>query len=216
MSDIEVIKTSLLEQIANAEDAKALDEARVAALGKKGQITELLKTLGSMPMEERVSFGKKINVVKAEIEAKITEKKQELETKQLNEKLKKEVIDVTLPCRPETQGRIHPVSKVYEEIVAIFAQMGFEVAEGPDIEDQFHNFNALNMPPNHPARQMQDTFYINNGLCLCGQDAYVRRTNPYHGKEAAANPHYSAGQNIPFRLRCDAHADVPSGRRFGY
>ena len=151
MSDIEVIKTSLLEQIANAEDAKALDEARVAALGKKGQITELLKTLGSMPMEERVSFGKKINVVKAEIEAKITEKKQELETKQLNEKLKKEVIDVTLPCRPETQGRIHPVSKVYEEIVAIFVQMGFEVAEGPDIEDQFHNFNALNMPPNHPA-----------------------------------------------------------------
>ena len=180
MSDIEVIKTSLLEQIANAEDAKALDEARVAALGKKGQITELLKTLGSMPMEERVSFGKKINVVKAEIEAKITEKKQELETKQLNEKLKKEVIDVTLPCRPETQGRIHPVSKVYEEIVAIFAQMGFEVAEGPDIEDQFHNFNALNMPPNHPARQMQDTFYINNDANkeFDMDSAYVVRTHP--------------------------------------
>ena len=179
MSDIEVIKTSLLEQIANAEDAKALDEARVAALGKKGQITELLKTLGSMPMEERVSFGKKINVVKAEIEAKITEKKQELETKQLNEKLKKEVIDVTLPCRPETQGRIHPVSKVYEEIVAIFAQMGFEVAEGPDIEDQFHNFNALNMPPNHPARQMQDTFYINNDANkeFDMDSAYVVRTH---------------------------------------
>ena len=176
MSDIEVIKTSLLEQIANAEDAKALDEARVAALGKKGQITELLKTLGSMPMEERVSFGKKINVVKAEIEAKITEKKQELETKQLNEKLKKEVIDVTLPCRPETQGRIHPVSKVYEEIVAIFAQMGFEVAEGPDIEDQFHNFNALNMPPNHPARQMQDTFYIPNPESADFDDSYVVRT----------------------------------------
>ena len=179
MSDIEVIKTSLLEQIANAEDAKALDEARVAALGKKGQITELLKTLGSMPMEERVSFGKKINVVKAEIEAKITEKKQELETKQLNEKLKKEVIDVPLPCRPETQGRIHPVSKVYEEIVAIFAQMGFEVAEGPDIEDQFHNFNALNMPPNHPARQMQDTFYINNDANkeFDMDSAYVVRTH---------------------------------------
>ena len=134
MSDIEVIKTSLLEQIANAEDAKALDEARVAALGKKGQITELLKTLGSMPMEERVSFGKKINVVKAEIEAKITEKKQELETKQLNEKLKKEVIDVTLPCRPETH---------------------------------------------HPARQMQDTFYINNDANkeFDMDSAYVVRTH---------------------------------------
>ncbi len=162
MSDIEVIKKEIEEQIAKAEDAKALDDVRVLALGKKGRVTELLKTLGAMPMEERIEFGKKINVVKAELETLIANKKQELETKLLNEKLKKEVIDVTLPCRPEVQGRIHPVSKVYEEIVAIFAEMGFSVAEGPDIEDQFHNFNALNMPPNHPARQMQDTFYINS------------------------------------------------------
>lgn len=178
MSDIEIIKTEIEEQIATAPDIKALDDVRVSALGKKGRVTELLKTLGAMPKDERIEFGKKVNAVKAELEAKIAEKKQELETKLLNKKLKNEVIDVTLPCRPETQGRLHPVSKVYEELVAIFAEMGFEVAEGPDIEDQFHNFNALNTPPNHPARQMQDTFYINNDVTkeFDLDTAYVVRT----------------------------------------
>ncbi|MBR2273571.1 MAG: phenylalanine--tRNA ligase subunit alpha [Alphaproteobacteria bacterium] len=179
MSEIEVIKNEIEQHIADVQDTKVLDDIRVAALGKKGQITELLKTLGTMPLEERIEFGKKINAIKAEIEASIVAKKQELEVKMLNERLKKEVIDVTLPCRPETQGRIHPVSKVYEEIVAIFAEMGFEIAEGPDIEDQFHNFNALNMPPNHPARQMQDTFYINDDTShdFDMDCAYVVRTH---------------------------------------
>lgn len=179
MSDIEVIKKDIEQQIANATDTKVLDDVRVSALGKKGQITELLKTLGSMEIEQRIEFGKKINIIKAELETLIADKKQELEAKLLDEKLKKEVIDVTLPCRPETQGRIHPVSKVYEEIVAIFSEMGFDVAEGPDIEDQFHNFNALNMPPNHPARQMQDTFYINNDITkdFNMDTAYVVRTH---------------------------------------
>ncbi|MBE6463014.1 MAG: phenylalanine--tRNA ligase subunit alpha [Alphaproteobacteria bacterium] len=178
MSDIEVIKKEIVEQITNASDLKALDDVRVNALGKKGRITELLKTLGSMPMEERIEFGKQINAVKAELDTLLTNQKQVLETKQLNEKLKKEVIDVTLPCRPETQGRIHPISKVYEEVVAIFSEMGFEVADGPEIEDQFHNFNALNTPPNHPARQMQDTFYVNNDITkeFDKDSAYVVRT----------------------------------------
>ncbi|MBO5441734.1 MAG: phenylalanine--tRNA ligase subunit alpha, partial [Alphaproteobacteria bacterium] len=98
MSDIEIIKTEIEAQIASAQEIKALDDVRVGALGKKGRITELLKTLGGMPVEERIEFGKKINVIKAELEAKIAAKKQELETKLLNEKLKSEVIDVTLPC----------------------------------------------------------------------------------------------------------------------
>ncbi len=178
MSDIEVIKQEIIGQITNASDLKALDDVRVNALGKKGRITELLKTLGSMPMEERIEFGKKINAVKTELDTLLTNQKQILETKQLNEKLKKEIIDVTLPCRPETQGRIHPISKVYEEVVAIFSEMGFEVADGPEIEDQFHNFNALNTPPNHPARQMQDTFYVNNDVTkeFDKDSAYVVRT----------------------------------------
>lgn len=179
MSDIDILKNEVVELINNATDVKSLDDVRVSALGKKGNITGLLKTLGSMPMEERIEFGKKINVIKTELEDLIASKKEELERKLLDERLKKEVVDVTLPCRPEVQGRIHPVSKVYEEIVAIFAQMGFEVAEGPDIEDQFHNFNALNMPPNHPARQMQDTFYINNDVAkeFDLDNAYVVRTH---------------------------------------
>ena len=178
MSDIDVIKSEIEKQIESACDLKTLDDVRVNALGKKGRITELLKTLGSMPIDERIEFGKKINTVKAELDAMISNQKQILETKQLNEKLKKEVIDVTLPVRPETQGRIHPVSKVYEEVVAIFSEMGFDVADGPDIEDQFHNFNALNTPPNHPARQMQDTFYINNDVTkeFDMDNAYVVRT----------------------------------------
>ena len=178
MSDIEVIKKEIEEQILGAFDLKALDEIRVSALGKKGRITEILKTLGSLPIEERIELGKKINVIKAELEVKIAEQKEVLEKKLLDEKLKKEVIDVTLPIRPETQGRIHPVSKVYEEVVAIFSEMGFEVADGPEIEDQFHNFNALNTPPNHPARQMQDTFYINNDVSkeFDMDSAYVVRT----------------------------------------
>ena len=178
MSDIEVIKNEIEAQIKVAQDAKMLDDVRVSALGKKGRVTELLKTLGAMPLEERVEFGKKINVIKAELEQQIADKKKELEEKLLNEKLKKEVIDVTLPCRPEVQGRIHPISKIYEEIVAIFAEMGFEVAEGPDIEDQFHNFNALNMQPNHPARQMQATFYVNSDVNkdFDVDNAYVVRT----------------------------------------
>lgn len=178
MSDIEIIKKEIEEQITNAVDARTLDDVRVTALGKKGRVTELLKSLGTLPLEQRIELGKQVNLVKAELEAKIAEKKQELETRLLNEKLKKEVIDVTLPCRPETQGRIHPVSKVYEELVAIFAEMGFEVADGPEIEDQFHNFNALNTPPNHPARQMQDTFYVNNDVNkeFDMDTAYVVRT----------------------------------------
>ncbi len=162
MSDIQNLQNDIIKQINSTDDIKSLDEIRINAIGKKGSVTSLMKTIGSMQLEEKIEFGKKINVAKTEIETAITNKKIKLEEQALNEKLKNEVIDVTLPCRPETQGRIHPISKIYEEIAAIFAQMGFEIAEGPDIEDQFHNFNALNMPPNHPARQMQDTFYINN------------------------------------------------------
>lgn len=160
MEDLESLKTQILQNIQTAADLKSLEEAKVAAMGKKGAVTEMMKGLGALPAEQRVEAGKKLNVLKGEIEQAIASRREVLENEELNKKLTTETIDITLPVRPETQGRIHPVSKIYEEVVAIFGQMGFEVAEGPDIEDQFHNFNALNMPPNHPARQMQDTFYL--------------------------------------------------------
>lgn len=160
MEDLESLKTEIINNINQTADIKALEEIRVASMGKKGRVTELMKGLGTLPLEEKIEAGKKLNILKTEIEKALAARKEVLETEELNRRLAAETIDVTLPIRPETQGRIHPVSKIYEEVVAIFGQMGFKVAEGPDIEDQFHNFNALNMPANHPARQMQDTFYL--------------------------------------------------------
>lgn len=177
MEDLEQLKSGLLAEIASAADLKALDDTRVSVLGKKGVITEKMKTLGSLPLEEKIAAGKALNVLKSTIESAIDAKKRELEAAELDRRLAAERIDVTLPVRPEVQGRIHPVSKIYEEVVAIFGQMGFEVADGPDIEDQFHNFNALNMPANHPARQMQDTFYIANPDSADFDDSYVVRTH---------------------------------------
>ena len=177
MENIENIKQETLQAITEAKDLKALDDIRVAALGKKGKITELMKSLGSLSVEEKKERGKGLNILKTDIENALEKQKEILEAKELNERLQNEKIDVTLPIRPENQGRIHPVSKIYEEVVAIFGEMGFEVAEGPDIEDQFHNFNALNMPANHPARQMQDTFYIPNPDSNDFDDSFVVRTH---------------------------------------
>ena len=162
MENSDDLKNEVVSKIKASEDLKTLDEIRVSVLGKKGRLTEMMKGLGALPLEEKIAMGKSLNVVKNEIEQALDAQKKILEEKALNEKLANEKIDITLPVRPEVQGRIHPVSKIYEEVAAIFGEMGFEVADGPDIEDQFHNFNALNMPNNHPARQMQDSFYIND------------------------------------------------------
>ena len=179
MEDIINIEKQLLQKIADAADLLILEEIRVYALGKKGIITEQMKNLSTLSGQEKIETAKTLNLLKNAVEEALSSKKTVLEAQALNQKLALETIDVTLPQRPETQGRIHPVSKIYEEIVAIFGQMGFDVAEGPDIEDQFHNFNALNMPANHPARQMQDTFYIpNDPTKLFDMDeAFVVRTH---------------------------------------
>lgn len=177
MENMEDLKAETIALIETAADMKALEEIRVSVLGKKGKITELMKGLGALSVEEKKEKGKSLNILKSEVEKALEAQKTVLEDKELNAMLAAETIDVTLPVRPENQGRIHPVSKIYEEVVAIFGEMGFSVAEGPDIEDQFHNFNALNMPANHPARQMQDTFYIPNRESEDFDDSYVVRTH---------------------------------------
>ena len=179
MEDIRNLEGQVLEKIKQASDLKSLDEIRVSVTGKKGTLTEMMKTLGQMDAEARIETAKKLNAFKAVVEDALSARKILLENEALNTKLANEKIDVTLPCRPEIQGRIHPVSKIFEEVFAIFGQLGFEVAEGPSIEDQFHNFNALNMPLNHPARQMQDTFYIAHDADkpFSMDDAYVVRTH---------------------------------------
>ncbi|MEX0644505.1 MAG: phenylalanine--tRNA ligase subunit alpha [Parvularculaceae bacterium] len=161
MSDLERLERDLNAKIAEASSVDALEEARVSALGKKGLITEQLKSLGAMTPDERKAAGAAINGLKERVAAAIETKRAALENAALDRRLASEKIDVTLPARPEPKGKIHPVTQVMEEIVAIFAAMGFDVAEGPDIEDDFHNFTALNFPPDHPAREIHDTFFFN-------------------------------------------------------
>lgn len=160
MQDLDKLRSEALAAVAAASSLDQLEAARVAALGKKGSITGLMKSLGAMGPDERKAAGAALNAARDEVEAALAAAKGSLEAKALDERLARERIDVTLPARPETLGRIHPISQVMDEMAAIFAQMGFDVAEGPDIEDDFHNFNALNIPPEHPARQMHDTFYF--------------------------------------------------------
>lgn len=160
MQDLDRLRAEALAAIAQATSLEQVEAARVAALGKKGTISGLMKGLGGMSPEERKEAGARLNLARDEIAAALDSARAALEAQALSERLERERIDVTLPARPESQGRIHPISQTIEEIVEIFAQMGFAVAEGPDIEDDFHNFTALNIPPEHPARQMHDTFYF--------------------------------------------------------
>ena len=149
-----------LAAIAAAGDAEALDAVRIEALGKKGAITALMKGLSALAPEARRGEGERLNALKAAIEAALAERRRALSATALEERLAAERLDLTLPARPESAGRVHPISQTIDEVIAIFGEMGFAVAEGPDIEDDFHNFTALNIPPDHPARQMQDTFYL--------------------------------------------------------
>jgi phenylalanyl-tRNA synthetase alpha chain len=160
--DLNKLESELLAEITGAADLAALDAVRVSALGKKGRISELMSKLGSLPPEERKTFGQMVNTLKARISATLDARKAELETAALDERLKTERADVTLPVRlgPVAEGRIHPVSQVLDEVVEIFADMGFSVAEGPDIETDEMNFDKLNIPAEHPARQEHDTFYF--------------------------------------------------------
>ncbi len=160
MSDIEKIEGEYLAKVAAADAIAALEDVRISALGKKGVISERMKELGKMSPDERKVAGAALNVLKDKIASAIEARKQVLENAELDRRLATEKVDVTLPIAPLAKGRIHPVTQVMEEIVAIFSAMGFDVAEGPDIEDDFHNFTALNFPADHPAREMHDTFFF--------------------------------------------------------
>src|SRR3712207_3122982 len=162
MTDLNQLERDLLAQVEAAGDEAALESVRVSALGKKGAVSELLKTLGSMSPEERKERGPLINGLREKVQAALAAKREVLTEAALEQRLAAERIDVTLPVRegPETRGRIHPISQVTDELTAIFADMGFAVAEGPDIETDEYNFTALNFPEGHPAREMHDTFFL--------------------------------------------------------
>ena len=161
MQDYDKLKNEVLIKIKEANSLDDLENLRVQVLGKKGSITSLMKQLGSLEPDKRRESGQILNSLQKNIIESIDNKKSSLEETYLNEKLKNEALDITLPTRPENIGRIHPLSKTMDEVISIFAQMGFTVAEGPDIESDFYNFTALNIPQEHPARQEHDTFYFN-------------------------------------------------------
>ena len=155
--------TSKLKEVSTTEELESL---RVEFIGRKGKVTQLLKEIPNLPPEERKEFGRACNALKAGIEQAIKEKLKELKEREKRERLEKERIDVTLPGRRRGLGALHPVTKTLKEIVKIFTSMGFTVAEGPEIETDFYNFEALNIPKGHPAREMQDTFYISDDVVL--------------------------------------------------
>ena len=160
MSDLDALESEILNKVEAAANLAALEDARVEALGKSGALTQRLRSLGGLSPEERQTVAPRLNAIKDKAQAALAARKNTLENAALSEKLASEKTDATLPAPPKSLGAIHPVSQVMEEVIAIFADMGFAVAEGPDIEDDFHNFTALNFPAGHPARDMHDTFFF--------------------------------------------------------
>jgi phenylalanyl-tRNA synthetase alpha chain len=160
MSDLETLKSDFEAAIQAAADNEALEAVRLDALGKKGRISEQLKQLGQLPPEDRKQAGQALNILKDQIAEAIAVRAKTLGAEAMNKKLAEEQIDISLPIAQQAQGFAHPLSRTIEEITAIFSDMGFVIAEGPDIETDYYNFTALNIPPEHPARQEHDTFYL--------------------------------------------------------
>ncbi|CAN7177239.1 phenylalanine--tRNA ligase subunit alpha [Peribacillus frigoritolerans] len=160
------LQEEALQKVAAASELKELNEVRVAYLGKKGPITEVLRGMGKLSAEERPKIGALANEVREAIATKIEEKQKALETAAVNAKLATETIDVTLPGRPVNKGNLHPLTRIVEEIEDLFIGMGYTVAEGPEVESDYYNFEALNLPKSHPARDMQDSFYITDEILM--------------------------------------------------
>ncbi|MGU9956811.1 MAG: phenylalanine--tRNA ligase subunit alpha [Arenicellales bacterium WSBS_2016_MAG_OTU3] len=160
------LKVQALQAIAKADDAQELDAVRVQYLGKKGELTLQLKQIGSVAPEQRRELGQSINAVKSQVEQSLNERRETLDESALAEKLNTQKIDVTLPGRNAGTGGLHPLTRTIQRIEEIFSGIGFDIADGPEIENDYYNFEALNIPKNHPARAMQDTFYIDDNTVL--------------------------------------------------
>lgn len=168
------IKSLANDELSKVNDTKALEELRVKFLGKKGELTSILKQMGKLSPEERPIIGQLANQVRAEIEESITNRVKEIKALMLEKKLKDEELDVTLPGTKATIGKLHPLNIVLNEIEDIFMGMGFDIADGPEVEYDYYNFEALNLPPDHPARDTQDTFYITDNILLRTQTSSVQ------------------------------------------
>jgi phenylalanyl-tRNA synthetase alpha chain len=196
MSDLELIKREWLARIDGAGDLAALEAERVAALGKQGAVTQLLKTLGGMSPEQRQSEGPRIHALREAVTEAIAARKAALEAAELDRRLATETLDMTLPVEAGPQGSIHPVSQVMDELAEIFSDLGFSVATGPEIEDDWHNFTALNIPESHPARAMHDTFYF-------------EQTDPGSGAGSGGNRMLLRTHTSPVQIRIMQQKKLP-------
>ena len=160
MENLQDLETDIITAISASDNLTALEGIRVSEVGKKGRVSLLMRELGKMTPHEKTEFGPKLNSLKSRINDAIADHKTHLETAELNQRLQSERIDITLPSPPENSGSIHPITQVMDEVAEIFTEIGFSIAEGPEIEEDFYNFTALNIPEEHPARQMHDTFYL--------------------------------------------------------
>ena len=174
MDKLEEAKNNGVAAASNAQNLQELDAVRVNFLGKKGEFAAFMRELGKLSAEERPQRGAIINEAKQAVIAAIEARREAIESALMAEKLKSETVDITLPGRRQASGNIHPVSRTIERIKEIFGSMGFSVVGGPEIEDDYHNFDALNLPPNHPARASHDTFMVENGLLLRSQTSSVQ------------------------------------------
>jgi phenylalanyl-tRNA synthetase alpha chain len=194
-TDLDSLLTQALSDIENTAEPRALEQLRVDLLGKKGRVTELLKQLGGMAPDERKAFGERVNRVKEQLAQALEARAQVLNEAELQRRLAAETLDVTLPGRGERAGGLHPVTRTIRRIEGIFGSMGFQTVEGPEIEDDWHNFQALNIPESHPARAMQDTFYAMGGARLLRT-----HTSPVQIRTMEAFKH--AGRKPPIRIIC--------------
>lgn len=181
-AQLQQLKEEVLQKIEASGNVKELNDVRVAYLGKKGPITDLLKGMGKLPAEERPKMGALVNVVREEVTTVLEARMALLQEQAINEQLEKESIDVTLPGRPVKTGNHHPLTRVVEEIEDLFISMGYEIAEGPEVEKDYYNFEALNLPKGHPARDMQDSFYISEDILLRTHTSPVQ-ARTMHAKE---------------------------------
>src|SRR5690625_3685459 len=180
---LQTLEKEAIEKLTEATDLKEVQAIQVAYLGRKGSITEVLRGMGKLSKEERPIIGELANKVRTTIQAAIDEKKEKLEEEALEQQLQKETIDVTLPGRPVNVGGTHILTSIIEEIEDIFIGLGYEVREGPEVETDYFNFEALNLPKGHPARDMQDSFYITNDLLLRTHTSPVRSEERRVGKD---------------------------------
>ena len=209
MSDVTQLVKQVLDNINTADSLSALEHIRVSVLGKKGTLSQQMKALGHLPPEQRSTVGRALNQAKGHIHTALTEKMDTIKDAELNARLQAESVDVSLPARDVATGSLHPIAQTIDEIIALFGEMGFSVAEGPDIEDDWHNFQALNIPPEHPARQMQDTFYMPKNAT--GDNVVLRtHTSPVQIRTMLAQKH-TLENGTPIRIiapgrtyRCDS------------